>query len=94
MVLLSHFLRQQEGFKKEALGVPAEWLTFGDGNAWRYRPCMTKVGFSDFAHVPSFFNSIRQKQKLPFVTETDKESEGFQKGEWRISVRCGLDFHM
>ena len=31
--------------------------------------------------------AVRQKQKLPVVTENDKESEGFQKGEWRISVR-------
>ena len=46
----SQFLRQQAGFKKEALRVSAERLTFGvrrpyrigDGNASRYLPCKTR----------------------------------------------------
>jgi hypothetical protein len=48
-------------------------LRIGDGNVWRYRPCITKVWFSDIAHFPSFstlsamngHSAQRRKKKAP-----------------------------
>jgi hypothetical protein len=69
----SQFLRQQAGFKKKALRVRQKGWHFGvrrpyrigDGNAWRYLPCMTKLRFSDVPHFPSFSTvSVESRHSL------------------------------
>jgi hypothetical protein len=36
----------------------------GDGNAWRYRPCMTKFWFSDVAHLRGNIGTIPATIKI------------------------------
>jgi hypothetical protein len=72
----SQFLRQQAAFKKKALRVSAEWLTFRCAAAvanWRwqrvrYLPCMTKLRFSDVPHFPCFSTVSVVSRHSPLIS--------------------------